>query len=161
MIRSLNIIKSISPSLKQVRYHGGSISKDGPQVLLKWLHPDGRITETKSPIGINLMRLAHAYELPLEGACEGVCACSTCHVILEDDIYDSLQDEIEDAEGPNACQEASEEEEDMLDLAFGLTPTSRLGCQVKVRKSMDGMTITLPRATRNFYVVSKKYIYII
>ena len=53
----------------------------------------------------------------MEGACDGVCACSTCHVILESGIYDALED-------------PSEDEDDMLDQAFGLTTTSRLGCQV-------------------------------
>lgn len=77
------------------------------------------------------------------GACEGVCACSTCHVILENDIFDALP-------------EASEEEEDMLDMAFGLTATSRLGCQIKVVKEHDGMTLKLPAATRNFYVDGHK-----
>ena len=62
------------------------------------------------------------------GACEGVCACSTCHVILEEATYDSLDD-------------PSEEEEDMLDQAFGLTPTSRLGCQIELREDMDGIKV--------------------
>lgn len=66
-------------------------------------------------------------------------ACSTCHVILEDDIFDNLEP-------------AEDEEEDMLDLAFGLTPTSRLGCQVIVDESFANTKIVLPKATRNFYV---------
>lgn len=74
----------------------------------------------------------------------GVCACSTCHVILTDELYDELMAE-EDTE-------PSEDEEDMLDMAFGLTGTSRLGCQVKISKEMDGQRISLPAATRNFYV---------
>lgn len=52
----------------------------------------------------------------------------------------------------NALEEACEDEDDMLDMAFGLTSTSRLGCQVKVSEDMDGAVITLPAATRNFYV---------
>jgi ferredoxin len=60
-------------------------------------------------------------------------------VILEESIYDGLP-------------EPSEEEEDMLDMAFGLTTTSRLGCQVEVSEDMANTTITLPAATRNFYV---------
>lgn len=64
----------------------------------------------------------------LTGACEGVCACSTCHVILEEEVYDSLD-------------EPSEEEEDMLDQAFGLTTTSRLGCQIELREDMDGIKV--------------------
>jgi ferredoxin-2, mitochondrial len=82
---------------------------------------------------------ARRHGIELEGACEGVCACSTCHVILEDSVFEQLP-------------EPSEDEEDMLDQAFGLTATSRLGCQVVVTPDMDGITVKLPAATRNFYV---------
>ena len=71
------------------------------------------------------------------GACGGSCACSTCHVILEDpDVYDRLS-------------EPDDDENDMLDLAFGLRETSRLGCQVKMSKDVDGMVVKLPAMTRN------------
>jgi len=87
-----------------------------------------------------LLRAAQAAGIELEGACEGVCACSTCHVILPEDIYDHLPD-------------PSEDEEDMLDQAFGLTSTSRLGCQIKLnKKDHDNILIKIPSATRNFYV---------
>lgn len=66
-------------------------------------------------------------------------ACSTCHVILDPDQYDILP-------------EPEDDENDMLDMAFGLTDTSRLGCQVHVTKDLDGMTVTLPSATRNMFV---------
>ncbi|KAJ2354813.1 mitochondrial matrix iron-sulfur protein [Coemansia erecta] len=89
------------------------------------------------------MELAHENDVDLEGACEGACACSTCHVILEDEVFDSLP-------------EPTDEENDMLDLAFGLTDTSRLGCQVLLTPEMDGMRIKLPSATRNFYVDGAK-----
>lgn len=73
------------------------------------------------------------------GACECSLACSTCHVVVEDEeVYDSLP-------------EPSEEEEDMLDLAFGLTETSRLGCQVVLTPEIDGIVVRLPAATRNMY----------
>ena len=65
------------------------------------------------------------------GACDGSLACSTCHLILEQDVYDALP-------APD------EEEEDMLDLAFELTDTSRLGCQIKVTKDLEGMVAKLP-----------------
>ena len=90
-------------------------------------------------IGDHLLEVAHKHEIDLEGAWEASLAWSTCHVILEEDIYDSLED-------------PEEEEDDLLDLAFGLTLTSRLGCQVYVTKEMDGMTVTIPSASRNFYV---------
>ena len=93
----------------------------------------------KARIGESLLDVAHNNEVDLEGACESSLACSTCHVILASNIYDELD-------------EAVEEEEDMLDLAYGLTHTSRLGCQVFVTKEMEGMRVKLPSATRNFYV---------
>ena len=77
--------------------------------------------------------------MPLEGTCEGQMACSTCHVIVDPEWYDVLQT-------------ATEDEEDMLDLAFGLTHTSRLGCQIKMTEELDGLTVSLPTATRNMMV---------
>lgn len=74
-----------------------------------------------------------------QGACEGSVACSTCHIILPEDAYDLLP-------------EPEDDENDMLDMAFGLTDTSRLGCQVKLTKALDGINITLPSATRNMFV---------
>jgi ferredoxin-2, mitochondrial len=92
--------------------------------------------------GQNLLRLAQQHDIELEGACEGVCACSTCHLILEDDAYDEVED----------LAPLTEDEEDMLDLAFQLTPTSRLGCQIVLTPAMEGLKVELPAATRNFYV---------
>ena len=93
--------------------------------------------------GESLLDVAHNNGIDLEGACESSLACSTCHVILESSVYDSLE-------------EPCEEEEDLLDLAYGLTHTSRLGCQVKVTREMENMVVKLPSATRNFYVDKKK-----
>ena len=93
--------------------------------------------------GETLLDVAHNNGIDLEGACESSLACSTCHVILESSVYDSLE-------------EPCEEEEDLLDLAYGLTHTSRLGCQVKVTREMENMVVKLPSATRNFYVDKKK-----
>jgi ferredoxin len=71
------------------------------------------------------------------GACGGSCACSTCHVIVEDEeLYDKMS-------------ELDDDENDMLDLAFGLTETSRLGCQVIMTKELDGLRVKLPSMTRN------------
>ncbi|KAI4146094.1 MAG: hypothetical protein LQ340_006049 [Diploschistes diacapsis] len=87
--------------------------------------------------GDNLLDIAQANELEMEGACGGSCACSTCHVIVEDnDYYDKMA-------------EPDDDENDMLDLAFGLTETSRLGCQVKMSKELDGLVVKLPSMTRN------------
>lgn len=116
------------------------LSREHLHVTLNWKLKNGTTQKTQAEVGISFMEIAHRNNIDLEGACAGVCACSTCHVILEDDVYDNLP-------------EPEEKEEDMLDQAFGLTMTSRLGCQVKVEEKHDGITIKLPQATRNFYVV--------
>jgi ferredoxin, 2Fe-2S len=92
--------------------------------------------EIEALVGLSILEVAHNNDIDLEGACEGSLACATCHVVLEDKIY-------------NMLDEPEEAEEDMLDLAFGLTHTSRLGCQIILTKELDGMRIKLPSATRN------------
>ena len=65
------------------------------------------------------------------GACGGSCACSTCHVIITtDEFYEKME-------------EPSDDENDMLDLACGLTETSRLGCQVCMTKELDGLVVSM------------------
>jgi 2Fe-2S ferredoxin len=97
---------------------------------------DGAKQECQAQAGLSLLEIAHRNNVDLEGACEGSLACSTCHVVVDPEWYDVLP-------------EASEDEEDMLDLAFGLTKTSRLGCQIKITEELDGLTVSLPSATRN------------
>lgn len=99
----------------------------------------GEKKEFLVPIGTTVLEAAHNNDIDLEGACEGSLACSTCHVIVEKDFYEKLK-------------EPSEDEEDMLDLAFGLTPTSRLGCQIIMTKELDGLTLTVPSETRNISI---------
>ena len=89
--------------------------------------------------GISLLEVAHQNDIDLEGACEGSLACSTCHVIVDEKDYAKLTP-------------ATEDEEDMLDLAFGLTQTSRLGCQIMMTDALDGLTVKLPAGTRNMQV---------
>jgi len=96
----------------------------------------GEKKEFQVPIGTTVLEAAHNNNIDLEGACEGSLACSTCHVIVDKNFYEMLK-------------EPSEDEEDMLDLAFGLTPTSRLGCQIIMTKDLDGLTIAVPEETRN------------
>jgi 2Fe-2S ferredoxin len=96
----------------------------------------GERKEFKVPVGTTVLEAAHNNNIDLEGACEGSLACSTCHVIVDSKYYSQLE-------------EASEDEEDMLDLAFGLTPTSRLGCQIIMTKELDGLTLVVPDETRN------------
>ncbi|MFN5352147.1 MAG: ferredoxin family 2Fe-2S iron-sulfur cluster binding protein [Alphaproteobacteria bacterium] len=106
-----------------------------PKVIFK--NKSGDRWEIEAPIGVSLLEVAHKNDIPLEGACEGSLACSTCHIIVaEEEVYNSLP-------------QASEDEEDMLDLAFGLTHTSRLGCQIIITEELDGLTVIIPEATRN------------
>lgn len=86
--------------------------------------------------GDGLLELGQAAGLPLEGTCEGQMACSTCHVIVAPEDFDRLP-------------RASETEEDMLDLAFGATRTSRLSCQIVLTPELDGMTVSLPSEHRD------------
>ena len=106
---------------------------------MTFIHPDGTRQEVEAPDGLSVMEIAHKNDIDLEGACEGSLACSTCHVVVDEEWYAKLD-------------EASEEEEDMLDLAFGLTHTSRLGCQIRMCDDLDGLEVTLPAATRNMMV---------
>ena len=103
---------------------------------LVFIERDGKRKEVEAPLGLSLLEIAHRNKVDLEGACEGSLSCSTCHVIVEPEWYDLLP-------------EASEDEEDMLDLAFGLTETSRLGCQIKITEELDGLTVRLPPGSRN------------
>ena len=99
--------------------------------------PNGALKTVEAQEGLSVLEVAHQNHVPLEGACEGSLACSTCHVILEDEsVYNSLPS-------------AKEDEEDMLDLAFGLTKTSRLGCQILVTKNLEGTVFIIPQENRN------------
>ncbi len=108
---------------------------------MTFIKADGERVEVEAPLGLSVLEIAHqnAEKIFLEGACEGSLACSTCHVVVEPEWYEKLS-------------EASEDEEDMLDLAFGLTKTSRLGCQIIMTPELDGLTVQLPSATRNMMV---------
>jgi ferredoxin, 2Fe-2S len=107
--------------------------------MMVFIERDGTRREVDAPLGASVLEIAHRHGIDIEGACEGSLACSTCHVIVDPDWYDLLQ-------------EASEDEEDMLDLAFNLTQTSRLGCQIVMTEELDGLTVRLPAAPRNLLV---------
>ena len=110
---------------------------------MTFIGKDGGRREVDAPLGLSVLEIAHKNDIDLEGACEGSLACSTCHVIVAADDFEKLQD-------------PTEEEDDMLDLAFGLTHTSRLGCQIIITEELDGLTVTLPAATRNMQVDRRK-----
>ena len=82
------------------------------------------------------MEIAVRHSMDIEGACEGNMACSTCHVIVDPDWSSKLS-------------RPAEEEEDMLDLVYGLRRTSRLGCQIIITAELDGLTLRLPGECRN------------
>src|SRR5882724_3548551 len=106
---------------------------------ITFIERDGTRREVDAPIGKSVLEVARNHDIDIEGACEGSLACSTCHVVVDPEWYELLK-------------EASEDEEDMLDLAFNLTTTSRLGCQIVVTDELDGLTVRLPAATRNLLV---------
>lgn len=103
---------------------------------MTFIEANGTRREVESPANRTLLSIAHANKIPVEGACEGSMACSTCHVIVDPHWYPKLKN-------------ASEEENDMLDLAYGITKTSRLGCQILLTDELDGLVVTLPSETRN------------
>lgn len=103
-----------------------------PQTVpIIYVNPEGEEQEVQAEIGMNLLDVAHANNIELEGACGGELACATCHLIFEKQIYDTLP-------------EKEDEEDDMLDLAFHLTDTSRLGCQICTTEQFSGMKVIIP-----------------
>ena len=103
---------------------------------MTFIERDGAHREVDAPVGLSVLEVAHKHGVDIEGACEGSLACSTCHVIVDPAWIGRL-------EAP------SEDEEDMLDLAFGLEKTSRLGCQIVISEDLDGLVVKLPASTRN------------
>lgn len=89
-----------------------------------------------APVGKTVLDVALDHDVDIEGACGGELACSTCHVILSKELFDSLPPK-------------KEEEDDMLDLAWGLTDTSRLCCQIKVTEALEGAEFIVPSETNN------------
>ncbi len=84
--------------------------------------------EVPTDISLNLMEVCKSYELPVKGTCGGMALCSSCHFYLESD---------------HILQEPTEDEENMLDMAFFVEDNSRLGCQIKVHNDLDGLIIRL------------------
>lgn len=109
---------------------------------ITFVERDGTEKVLDAPNGLSVLEIAHKNHIDLEGACEGSLACSTCHVVVAEEDFERLN-------------EPTEEEEDMLDLAFGLTATSRLGCQIIMSDALDGLKVKLPNATRNMMVDKK------
>jgi 2Fe-2S ferredoxin len=104
---------------------------------MTFIEKDGNHKQVDAPVGLSVLEIAHRNGIDMEGACEGALACSTCHVIVDKKWFKKLDDPTED-------------EEDMLDLAFGLTKTSRLGCQIVMREELDGLVVQLPEQVTNW-----------
>ncbi len=105
-------------------------------VKVVFIERNGKSREIDATQGLSLMRAAQTADVDMEGTCEGVMACSTCHVIVAKDWYDRLP-------------RPSPQEEDMLDLTYGVTGHSRLACQISVTPEVEGLTVSLPQSTRN------------
>jgi ferredoxin len=106
--------------------------------LVRFFRADGTLDkEVEAAPGQRLLDVAWAAREPLEGACEGVMACSTCHVIVDQQDFERL---------PNA----TEEEEDLLDLAAHATRTSRLACQIILTEDMKTLSVRIPPGATNW-----------
>ena len=104
---------------------------------VRFVSADGdSVREVEAKTGDRLLEVAQADGQPLEGTCEGQMACSTCHVIIAPDDFAKLP-------------RASEDEEDMLDLAAGTTRTSRLSCQIQLPADLEALTVRIPAESRN------------
>ncbi|GAB6028748.1 Ferredoxin [Chamberlinius hualienensis] len=108
-------------------------------VNVVYVDRDGDRFEIKGKIKDNVCALGQVKDISIEGACGGHLACVTCHVYIDEEYYDKLPTLLE-------------AEEDMLTTATFLKENSRLSCQLELNKDMEGMKITLPSATKNFYV---------
>jgi ferredoxin len=105
-------------------------------VKVSFVTGDGRTVTAEGQPGQRLLELGQGIGMPLEGTCEGQMACSTCHVIIAADWFDRLPCAVED-------------EEDMLDLAAGVTRTSRLACQIVLTDDIDGLEVRIPDEARD------------
>lgn len=105
-------------------------------VKVVFVERHGATRELTGESGVSLMQAAKTHGVDMEGACEGCMACSTCHVIV-------------DPAWSGKLPKPAEAEADMLDLTYGVTPTSRLACQITLTPALDGLTVRLPQSTRN------------
>lgn len=128
-----------TPNLQHGEYEWQDPKSEDEVVNIVFIDREGNKIPVRGKVGDNVLYLAHRYGIEMEGACEASLACSTCHVYVDDEYFDKLPEPVE-------------EEEDMLDLATFLRDNSRLGCQIILTKELEGLTLTLPQATRNFYV---------
>ncbi|XP_065057401.1 2Fe-2S ferredoxin-like [Rhopilema esculentum] len=132
--KAIECLKTSGLSIPQSkRYFRSSMAVAKKTVSITFIDRDGDKNVVKANVGDTLLDVAKDNDIDLEGACEGTLACSTCHLVFQPEQYDKI-----DIDPP------TEEELDMLDLAYGLTDTSRLGCQIEVTEQMDGLILTVP-----------------
>lgn len=105
-------------------------------VRVTFITAQGDRVEAEGAEGATLLEVGQHADMPLEGTCEGQMACSTCHVIVAKEWFDRLP-------------RASEDEEDMLDLAAGVARTSRLSCQITLTAELDGLEVRIPGESRD------------
>lgn len=158
----LKRLKKCSPILKYLSTNSNADSSaktnDDEKIPVHYITRKGDKITVYGTEGDNLMHLAQRNSLDVEGACDASLACSTCHLYVNESYFDKLSP-------------ASEEEEDLLDLAPFLKTNSRLGkncysifnlkfiyfftfkgCQIILTKNIADIEVTIPPATRNFYV---------
>jgi len=104
---------------------------------MTFIEKDGTHKEVEAPLGLSLMEISHKHGIDIEGACGGCLACATCHVSVSPEWFKKLK-------------KINEDEEDMLDIAFDLTNTSRLCCQIIMSEDLDGIVVALPNAPRDW-----------
>ena len=98
---------------------------------LIFIQPNGEEKSVNAENGLSIMEVARDNDLGIEGTCGGSISCCTCHVVLDQNSF-------------SVVGKPNPDEEDMLDLAFGLTPTSRLSCQIEITDKLDGLRISIP-----------------
>lgn len=135
----LNIVPALRQSSRKL-HSSQLLQNHKDSVTITFIDRNGVRMKVEADIGETLLDIAKDHDIDgVEGACGGTLACSTCHCIFKQEDFDRLgfQDDI------------TEEELDMLDLAYGLTDTSRLVCSIDVTEDMDGLEITVPTATND------------
>jgi ferredoxin len=105
-------------------------------IKVTFISADGTPVTAEGEEGTSLLEAGQAANMPLEGTCEGQMACSTCHVVVDPEWFGKLI-------------EASEDEEDMLDLAAAVERTSRLSCQIVLTPALEGLVVRIPRESRD------------
>ena len=103
---------------------------------ITFIHRDGREETVDAPENWSIMQIAVEHDIDgIQGACGGAMACATCHCYIPE-----AWEERVDAQDNEKC----DEEEDILDTAFEVKDNSRLGCQIKINSSLDGLRVGLP-----------------